>query len=253
MAMATACADSEGTGSGTTNSAASDQPADEPWLGDSGEIEIACSGGPLTFTPSVVESGGLALDPDTEEALDRGVQRLSPEVVDAGPPGERRWMALARGPGEAGEEVQVIFLDGSSGEDDFPPATAASVVLAEDEGEWTLVSSGGCEPEPVLPADRIWVEVALPQEPAAEATTLDVTLSEKTCTGGRDPGPHLQQPVVVETETDVTVYWTSAIEPGAATCPGNPSVERSITLQEPLGERALRDGSVYPPQDLTGG
>ncbi|GAA1117595.1 hypothetical protein GCM10009582_13530 [Arthrobacter flavus] len=72
------------------------------------------------------------------------------------------------------------------------------------------------------------------------------------CTGARDPAPFLAtEPVVVETEDEVTVYWTSQQIQGGADCPGNPWVERTLQLDQALGDRTLMDGSTWPPAPVT--
>ena len=61
-----------------------------------------------------------------------------------------------------------------------------------------------------------------------------------------DPGPFLKEPTVVEDDEAVTVYWVTT-PPLGGSCPSNPSVERAVDLEAPLGGRALLDGSVWPP------
>jgi len=82
---------------------------------------------------------------------------------------------------------------------------------------------------------------------APTGAQLDLLVSEVECTSARDPEPYLREPVIVETSQSVTIYWATEALRAAASCPGNPWVARTVTLEEPLGDRALRDGSGYPP------
>jgi hypothetical protein len=77
-----------------------------------------------------------------------------------------------------------------------------------------------------------------------------VLVHELACTSGRDPSDFLQEPRIVQSDESVTVYWTSIPAEGDQNCIGNPSVERTIELDEPLGDRALLDGSTYPPSPV---
>jgi hypothetical protein len=121
------------------------------------------------------------------------------------------------------------------------------------DGRWMVCSAGPCFPEPVLAGDRrdmMWVNVQAPDAGIdREAKVVGVRVVEAQCTGSRDPRPFLHEPVVVESETDVTVYWTST-PPGAATCPGNSPFPVELTLPSPLGDRTLLDGSMYPPREI---
>ena len=75
-------------------------------------------------------------------------------------------------------------------------------------------------------------------------------VTEWECTSARDPSAYLHEPYVESTDDAVTVYWTTDTPTGNQDCPGNPAVQRSIELAEPLGERAIYDGSVWPPRAL---
>jgi hypothetical protein len=77
-----------------------------------------------------------------------------------------------------------------------------------------------------------------------------VLVNELQCASGRDPSEFLEDPRVEETPESVTVFWTSQPVVGGADCQGNPSVERTIELDEPLGDRQLLDGSSYPPSPV---
>jgi hypothetical protein len=113
-------------------------------------------------------------------------------------------------------------------------------------------SSDPCRLTPVLPSDLIWAQVtADPQALSPSSTSIPVWVTEYSCTSARDPDPYLKDPIVVEDERSVTVYWTSTPPEGDQDCPGNPRVERVLELRKPLGDRVLLDGSRWPPRIAT--
>jgi hypothetical protein len=113
---------------------------------------------------------------------------------------------------------------------------------------------GSCRLTPVLDQRAKWANLSAPAGGLDRTTTSPtVGVTEIECTSGRDPSAFLNEPYVVETEESVTVYWTSEPPRGAQNCIGNRPVDRTLTLDEPLGERELLDGSVYPPHPVDGG
>jgi len=88
--------------------------------------------------------------------------------------------------------------------------------------------------------------------PSRSWSAPGTAVSKGACTSARDPAAYLHEPVVVETADSLTVYWTSKMPEGAQTCPGEPSVTRTIEPSEPLGDRALLDGSRWPPVRIGG-
>jgi hypothetical protein len=96
-----------------------------------------------------------------------------------------------------------------------------------------------------------WAEVTGYKGDAASAR-LTAQVNERECTSGRDPERFLHEPFVVETSKKVTIHWTSEPPNGGQgqTCPGNPSIDRVVELKQPLGTRAVLDGSNYPPREM---
>lgn len=136
------------------------------------------------------------------------------------------------------------------------PAVQDTYVLdLEREGErWVPGGWGECSNlQPVLREELVWARIDRYDARAGDGSLVDIKVSEVECTSGRDPDPYLHGPAVVETDDAVTVYVTSTPMEGSATCPGNPSVERTIELDQPLGPRPLLDGSLYPPSPVRGG
>lgn len=177
---------------------------------------------------------------------------------------------------DAGAEMATMFLtDGvdtpyvvlGSGEDaaivlglgdwsaDGPGEGARTFEIAPDEtgdGEWRWLGGGDCRRlMPVAEAGTTWVSIeGVSGALDPDATSVRLRITETSCTGARDPRPHLLDPVVVETDTSVTVSLR-AESPGSATCPGNPTVDYTLELPTPLGDRALLDGSRFPSRPVS--
>ena len=128
------------------------------------------------------------------------------------------------------------------------PANGTYLLALEPEGgELQLGAWWDCRPAPVLKGGHDRVEVkAYRGDP--KSTRLMVEVTELECAAGRHPGPFLHEPLVVESAEAVTIYWTSDPPTGPAqTCVGNPSVERAVDLEEPLGTRTVYDGLSHSP------
>ena len=93
------------------------------------------------------------------------------------------------------------------------------------------------------------VEFQLPPDPMSPELHLLVT--EETCNSGQDAAGRIE--VVSIDETDVSVSLVLGVRPrdGGQTCPSNPATPFTVTLSEPLGERAVLDASLADPRPLT--
>lgn len=130
------------------------------------------------------------------------------------------------------------------------PGRGAQVMYLDNEGGWKVTSWGDCSRlQPFLDDGAQWVEIGGVQgsRDTAHPTLL---ISEVSCTGGRDPRPHLREPTIVETPDRVTVAWTSDAISGMATCVGAMPVPAELALNAPLGDRTLYDGSVWPAKKV---
>lgn len=154
-------------------------------------------------------------------------------------------------------EYRVLRDDGDrltlgvGGWSDTGAGPGATVLgLEREDGAWVWTGGGDCHLQPVLAPGEAWVEVQRATPSPDDERLLRVRLSERECVSGRDPGPFLQEPSVTETEESVVVSWTADRLPRSATCQGNPSVTRTVRLEEPLGDRAVLDGSTWPPSEI---
>lgn len=136
----------------------------------------------------------------------------------------------------AGEPPEIIYM-----------------ALEREDGEWAWAGQGQCKV-------RVWVEGGEAAEweidpdapPMPDDRTLRVLLSELACTSGADPRPRLEEPQISYAEQSVTialfVRYIDAAPGEFFTCIGVPPVPTKIELDQPLGERELLDGGIYPPQ-----
>ena len=125
-------------------------------------------------------------------------------------------------------------------------AVAVVAVLAVAVGP-RLASPAG-EPAPSDPpefwAALWWVDPAEP--PSPDARVVRALLMEQACAGGRPPEGRVLPPRI-EYQVDAVIV-TYFVEPLGGRCPSNPAFPVEIQLAEPLGARALLDGSSNPPR-----
>lgn len=242
-------------GDGATTTAATGQ---QPWLTPDGDVLITCGFEPA-FPASVVEDGGLTVTPEARAEIVAAMAELKEEGgIDA--PGPLRdaeadqvaWMVLWEGVEPDGDEGLGLLLapPGATG---FSLETDEYLALSRWNGPLGASAWGGtCRARPALDASTNWAQIAWAEDAAeADGGTLHLLVSEMECASARDPEPFLApEPYVVETEQDVTLYWTSEAVVGGANCPTNPWVERTVELASDLGERTLLDGSTWPPRQV---
>lgn len=238
-------------GCGERTSAASDpspSPEGPPVLKVDGEVQIGC-GGESGWPASVMADGlqGVLTDAEVVAAFRSFLAdpqvgtELEVNLLAAGAE-DTEWRVLAAD----GDEVAL----GLGRWTDEGPARDAYVFGMERKEEgWRWTGGGNCSQlGPVVEEGLTWVEVSSPPGGVVrDTTTVDVGVTEGTCTGGRDPLPHLREPYVEETAQSVTIYWTSDPPGGVSSCIGPPPTPTTLTLSEPLGDRALLDGSRFPP------
>jgi hypothetical protein len=88
--------------------------------------------------------------------------------------------------------------------------------------------------------------------PNPNATTIPIKVLEQSCaSGGADGLDRLDAPSMELTDKAITVKLAIRRLPGAEDCQGNAPFKFELDLPEPLGDRALLDGSSKPPRDAT--
>lgn len=127
------------------------------------------------------------------------------------------------------------------------------LVAFELNGTWQLASSGGCMPELALPEGVTRAEWRIdPAFPAPDpaADSIHVLLTERACASGRPPLGRVLDPQVTSTAEAVTIVLLVRSLPGGQDCQGNPEFPFEVPLSEPLGDRRLLDGALFPPQPV---
>ncbi|MEX2011316.1 MAG: hypothetical protein WEF51_03650, partial [Chloroflexota bacterium] len=121
-------------------------------------------------------------------------------------------------------------------------------------GNWELDLAAECKPRVVLggglgPADW-WIDPAAPR-PGPDATEFDVLVLERACAGGQSSDGRIAPPFVLYEADAVVLTFGVVLKPGGQRCPGHPPGSYHVTLDEPIGDRWLLDGGVFPPRDAT--
>lgn len=238
-----------------TEATADDEPGrssamdDAPFVVAGGEVRVSCGGGDEGWLPSVMPRG-------VRGALtDEGATRVFEDILSDPRTGEEASLSLFPDGVDVewrvlhdGDDLLTIGL--GQWTEQGPTGNGADTLrLAREGTTWRAVGWGGCQLSPVLADGHRWAEVtAYTGNP--ESTRLTAQVNERECASGRDPEPYLQEPFVVETDTSVTIYFTSEPPQGAQTCQGNPSIDRVVELKQPLGTRLVLDGFSYPPREV---
>ena len=204
-------------------------------------LVLTC-GGPERFPAAALAGVGQAeLDGDPPAAVLKSV------LAEGGDPDifpDHGWSRVASGPDS------VAFVAQGPGD---PAWVMVEASLGPDG--WTAGGYGACHLQPALPAGiypaDFWLDPAAPP-PGPDTTTLHGLIVERACANGKPPTGRVRPPVVVYAESTVTITVTVREIPGGADCPGNPSVPITIELSQPLGDRTVLDGSVFPPRDTSG-
>ena len=130
-------------------------------------------------------------------------------------------------------------------------AAAFVVTIRNSGGTWQAEDSGACTPAVRLDETLGGATWTLdPDEAAeidAETEDFDALVTEMACASGQSSEDRLVAPrIVVEADAITITFGVTPLE-GPQDCQGNPASEVRVELPEPLGDRELRDGGVYPP------
>ena len=124
-------------------------------------------------------------------------------------------------------------------------------ISLEKEGErWKWAGSwSGCRPSAWGPkTEGGTIELRDGHPPKADDTRLRVLVHEWSCHGYRVPKREDVHPRVIYGRDNLIVILRIEYPQGDATCPGTPPFRYTVKLDEPLGDRALVDGGLYPPR-----
>lgn len=239
---------------GTRRALAELGPADALCVEGPAEVTVTDPGAPTTLLPpdgddALVSCDSIAfplsaLDgPTGAELADDPAAEALRETIATGPmelggPEGATWRVLVR------DDANALFGTGE-------PPDLHTVAFEHERDRWVWAGSGGCTPRPVLPdgiGPATWrIDPGLPP-PSATDRELHLLVNEISCTGGTPIGDRLVGPEVRATDTEVVIaFGVESLGPGSYTCPGNPPLETSVTLDVPLGDRELLDGGTAPP------
>jgi hypothetical protein len=218
--------------SGSIASAAPSTPGLSPSASTTLDAILACGDTGIEFASSALSGPPMLVGPN--EAVDA----LRGFFSDGGYPGmpASGWRTVAaRG-------ASLTFLaEGAN-------AWWFVTVAADATGGWQAWEYGECHLAVHLPDALAYAKWRLdPKHPRnPDTATVTVLATEQSCANGRPPGSRLLAPVVVETDTTVTITLVVR-RLGNADCPGNPEVSVVVPLRVALGMRTLLDGSTAPP------
>lgn len=114
---------------------------------------------------------------------------------------------------------------------------------------WEWMSSGGCAPRSYRRpyAASLWKRDGSKGTLTPQARRIPLLVQEDQCTSGRDARGRILRPLVHYGRTTVTVTYFIRPLGGVNTCQGVPPTPVTLPLDEPLGNRRLRDGGTFPP------
>jgi len=117
------------------------------------------------------------------------------------------------------------------------------------DGSWANVGSGQCVVQPVFEdiEGARW-ELAPGERPTADSRRFDVVVTAQDCSSGQSPEGRIVPAAAIYQETSIIVIFGVRPLPGAQTCQGAPPATVTLELEEPLGDRRLLDGSVFPAE-----
>ncbi len=183
-------------------------------------------------------------DPYDRDEIPRGaraaLERVQESSVSASGPAEAdQWDAVVR------TKKIVVFLYERRGAD-FP---YSEVTVRRTSKGWRFGGSGDCKlwaiPKRGWSSSDWW----LAEEPQPQDRHLVIRASERDCTSGRKLPPEGFDPVVHYDQGRISIaVFSEPLEAGFYNCPGNPSTELTIKLDEPVGTREIFDVGVFPPR-----
>jgi hypothetical protein len=209
-----------------------------------GDVRFSCDG-PPGFLPALLDQPATAETEDHPSAIALRTARADNGQAFEPLPPSGYWLVSR-------DERIAEYLARPVG---APDREFASATVEKKDGVWKLVGWGNCHPAIVLDglSRATWTLEAGADAPAAEATSVTALVTESVCTGGQPMGARLLPPAITYGEDSVLIVFAArplVFDEGVlVTCPGNPASRVEVQLGEPLGERQLLDGGVFPPAE----
>jgi hypothetical protein len=203
-------------------------PRGEP---QSSEHEYSC-GGDATFTARDIEDG-----PEPSAEILDALRKLR-QTMDGAMLPEDGWKVVSD------DDQTTTLLAPLRG-------SFASATFEKSDGGWEPRGWGECVPRLVQEDKSVlrWAFTRGSYPPDADATELEVLVTEVQCSGGRDIEGLIEPRVAYGESTIEVVLLAPGLSTGkneAYTCLGTSPTEYTLGLEEPVGDREVIDVSVYP-------
>lgn len=206
-------------------------------LGAPTVLGLGCFGGEPVFAAAALSGPATA-----EQATDAPAQVLRALLRDTATTGTAfpttGWQRVVDLP------TTVLYLAEVQGD---PGYVSVEVDRATATGTWARGGYGSCRPMAVLAAPFGPATWHLEAPATAAGSRFTALVTEQSCASGADATGRVSEPAIEYGAQTVTVTFGVRRLDGAQTCPSNPPVAVEVTLQEPLGDRTLVDGALYPP------
>jgi hypothetical protein len=232
LSVALACLGG-GAGALATSGSGGPDPAVKQWRGWT--QPVACGYG-VAFDPLEVFSGPTNSErgsSGSEVALRRF---LAKDIISWAP--KKNWRVLTEtgtraefGSGRLSQGFIEVF--------DFE--------RVKDKWEWQ--GSGGCKPRVVRRGETAITWSLNPdQHLTASTRVIEVNLGPGECNDAKPQSRRLEKPEFREENGALLMaLWLHPVGPGVHSCVGLIEPPTKITLPQPLGNRRLYDGGVFPP------
>lgn len=202
------------------------------------ELPYACGEG-HPFAPSLLSEPARAEEGDDQLAAALR-DLLASGNLDAEFLPESGWLLAGV------DDTHASFIGQTGGD---PPFVEAEFERHGDE--WTVVGWGQCRPQIWLEGSNAstWTFDPAMGSPGPADRDFVALVTEAACASGQSSNGRVKAPLVVYGPDEVIIAFP--VEPlgGAQECPTHPPSRVRVTLDEPIGDRALLDGGVFPYHD----
>lgn len=124
--------------------------------------------------------------------------------------------------------------------------------LEARDGAWETILDGACHGQVKRPAGfgpaGWWLDPAFPP-PGKQDLVLHVLINEESCASGKSPEGRVGPPEIAYFQQAIVVTLSVRPRSGGQDCPSNPDFAMKIRLNEPVGDRRILDGGLFPPRD----
>lgn len=128
------------------------------------------------------------------------------------------------------------------------------VAVFDSGAGWALRTYGACTLSVSYPdgiGGATWSLDPGSPAPSPDSRQIRALIVETACASGKSPEGRVLDPLIVYGVDSVLIGVAVLPRPGGQDCQGNPEFPLTIVLSEPLGDRVLLDGSVFPPRVVT--